>query len=106
MKSKAEMERLFSEGRRSSSSVLSVIAAPANESSGRVAFIAGKKLGVAPLRSRCKRVMRATARELGMPWQDFDVVFIARRRVATADHAKVLKDMKMCLEKAGVDIHE
>lgn len=104
VKSKAEMERLFNEGRRSSSSVLSVITAPAAGKTGRVAFIAGKKLGVAPLRSRCKRVMRAAAAELGSPWQGYDVVFIARRRVATAQHRKVLSEMRKCLENAGVKL--
>lgn len=104
VKSKAEMERLFHEGRRSSSSLLSVIIAPAACENGRVAFIAGKKLGVAPLRSRCKRVMRAAAAELGFPRQGHDVVFIARRRVATADHRKVLSEMRKCLENGGVEL--
>lgn len=104
VKSKAEMERLFQEGRRSSSSVLTVIAAPAAVGScGRVAFIAGKKLGVAPLRSRCKRVMRAAAAELGSPWNDLDIVFIAKRRVAWADHGKLLKEMRKCLEGVGFE---
>ena len=69
---------------------------------GRLGFIAGKKLGVAPLRSRCKRVMRASAAELGGPWNGFDVVFIARRKVATADHAKVIHEMQKCLVDLGV----
>lgn len=103
VKSKAEMERLFQEGRRSSSSLLTVISAPAAGSCGRIAFIAGKKLGVAPLRSRCKRVMRATAAELGAPWPALDVVFVAKRRVAYADHRRLVKEMRRCLECAGVE---
>lgn len=102
VKSKVEMERLFREGRRSSSSMLTVIAAPSSSEKGRWAFIAGKKLGVAPLRSRCKRVMRAAAAGLDGPWAGYDVVFIAKRRVATAKQSKVIKEMSKCLKEQGV----
>ena len=105
VKSKDDMERLFREGRRSSSYLMTVLVMPspaAYEGNGRWGFIAGKKLGVAPLRSRCKRVMREVARELGGPWNGFDVVFVAKRKVATADHAKVVKDARRQLEGLGV----
>lgn len=104
VKSKDDMERLFREGRRSSSYLMNVIVAPAagTNPQGRWAFIAGKKLGCAPLRSRCKRVMRAAAAELGGPWPQLDVVFVARSKIATAEHQAVLKDMSKCLGKLGV----
>lgn len=69
---------------------------------GRCAFIAGKKLGSAPFRSRCKRVMRAAARELSLPCQGYDLVFIARRKLAFAAHGKVLDQMSASLAKLGV----
>ena len=105
VKSKDDMERLFREGRRSSSYLMTVLVTPsptAYSETGRWGFIAGKKLGVAPLRSRCKRVMREVAAELEGPWSGFDVVFVAKRKVASADHAKVLKDAKCQLEGLGV----
>ena len=68
----------------------------------KVGFSVGKKLGCAPLRSRCKRVMRAAAAELGGPWPQLDVVFVARGKIATAEHQAVLKDMSKCLGKLGV----
>ena len=51
VKSKDDMERLFREGRRSSSYLMNVIVAPAagTNPQGRWAFIAGKKLGVVPI---------------------------------------------------------
>ena len=69
---------------------------------GRCAFIAVKKLGVAPVRSRCKRVMRAVAQELGAPWSGYDVVFIARRRVSYAPHDAVVAQFRKMLEEQGV----
>ena len=102
IKSKQEIERLFKQGRRSSCRYCSLIIAPSPLPGGRCAFIAGKKLGVAPLRSRCKRVMRAAARELGAPWMGVDVVFIAKKSVATAAHDDVVRQMGRALKQAGV----
>ena len=107
VKSKDDMERLFREGRRSSSYLLSALLLTSPEESagdGRMGFIAGKKLGVAPYRCRCKRVMRAAAAELGGPWPGFDIVFIARHKVGRANHDKVLKEMRKCLEGLGVQV--
>lgn len=104
IKSKAEMERLFRSGRRSSSYLMVVIASteasPSDE--GRCAYVAGKKLGNAPLRERCKRVMRRASRELGAPWRGSDVVFVARRKVAHARHDKVVAQMRRQLVELGV----
>lgn len=105
VKSKDDMERLFREGRRSSSYLMNVICIPseADQPRGRWGFIAGKKLGCAPLRNRCKRVMRAAAAELGGPWPQLDVVFVARHKLAFADHRSVVAEMQRCLRKLGVD---
>ena len=101
------MERLFREGRRSSSYLLNVLLLPSpsgDANVGRMGFIAGKKLGDAPYRCRCKRVMRAAAAELGGPWPGLDVVFVARHKVGRANHDKVLKEMRKCLDGLGVSV--
>lgn len=51
---------------------------------GRVAFVAGKKLGNAVFRNRCKRVLRAAVARRGGPWPGYDVVLISRASTATA----------------------
>lgn len=104
IKSKGEMERLFRTGRRSSSYLMTVLSCEAGEGrEGRCAFVAGKKLGPAPLRNRCKRVLRSAASELGAPWEGHDLVFVARRKVARADHAKVVEQMASQLSELGID---
>lgn len=103
IKSKKDVERLFSNGRRSSSYVFTILQCENNEDEkGRCAFIAGKKLGNAPLRNRCKRVMRQVARDLGCPWQGYDVAFIARRKVATEKHEKLVQKAQSQLSELGV----
>lgn len=103
IKSKEDVERLFSQGRRSTSSSMTIIVAERNNpDNGRCAFIAGKKLGNAPFRSRCKRVMRALAKDLGAPWDGYDVVFLARRGVAFGEHDELVSQARTLLAKLGV----
>lgn len=103
IKSKQDVERLFQRGRRSSSSFMTLLVLPStSDDVGRTCFIAGKKLGKAPLRSRCKRVMREVARELGAPWNGYDVVFIARHRIAHGVHDDVVAHMARQLQELGI----
>lgn len=103
IKSKSDIERLFETGRRSSSSLMTVIALEsASKDEGRCAYIAGKKLGIAPFRSRCKRVMRESARMLGAPWSGYDVVFVARGKIRFQAQERVVRQMKDNLMRLGV----
>lgn len=65
-------------------------------------YVAGKKMGNAPLRNRCKRVMRHSSYELDAPWSGFDVVFVAKRRVAHEEYGVVVNTMRKLLVQAGV----
>ena len=102
IKSKKDIERLFSIGRRSSSYAFTILQLEREDEEGRCAFIAGKKLGSAPMRNRCKRVMRHVAYDLGCPWKGNDVVFIARRKVATENHDKLVKKARTQLDELGI----
>jgi ribonuclease P protein component len=87
IKSTREIDTLFKEGRRASSPLLTALSMPVSERrgpEGRVAFVAGKKLGGAVVRNRCKRVLRAGVARAGGPWSSVDIVLIARQGLATA----------------------
>lgn len=101
IKSKKEIERLFQSGRRSSSSCMTVLSLD-TQGGGRCAFIAGKKLGSAPVRSRCKRLLRAAAHDCGQPWNGYDVVFIAQRNIMYKSYNTVVEQMKQNLNKLGI----
>lgn len=60
---------------------------------GRLAFIAGKKLGSAPLRSKAKRRLREAARAAGAPWCEYDVVFVAKKGIQKTEIATLTEDM-------------
>jgi len=61
---------------------------------GRVAYIAGKKLGSAPVRNRIKRRMREASSIMGAPWSGYDVVFVAKSTMAHADFDMISHDME------------
>lgn len=103
IKKKEDIERLFQSGRRSSSSSMTIIVLENSEQEkGRCAFIAGKKLGNAPFRNRCKRVLRQAARNIGAPIPGYDIVFMARRSAATKDHEKIEAEAKRLLGKLRI----
>ena len=69
---------------------------------GRVAFIAGKKLGGAVWRNRAKRRMRGICGEIGGPFAGWDVVFIAKRGVDTAPFDEMVAHVGKALKKAHI----
>jgi ribonuclease P protein component len=102
IKSTDEISLLFKTARRITTGGLIVLYQTAlNQSTkdgrdpqGRVAFIAGKRLGAAPIRSRAKRRMREAARAAGAPWVGVDVAFVARERTARLPYEALKRDME------------
>lgn len=98
VKSSVDVDRLFKHGKRINGKMLMVRIAKTPEGRdrhGRVAFIAGKRLGNAVLRNRCKRVMREMVHLVGGPWPGYDVAFIARNdRVASCSPHDLLDECR------------
>ena len=94
IKSSTEISSLFKRGTRLDSPCITILVDTQTEGhgpTGRVAFIAGKKLGGAVWRNKAKRRMREIAREAGAPWDGYDVVFIAKKRLTEEMYSKVLQ---------------
>jgi len=105
IKSSREIDRIFRGAKRAAHPLLIVLAAQTPEGrghSGRVAFIAGKKLGGAVLRNRCRRVLRETVRRARGPWPEWDVVIIAREGTPTATTGALDDALGTVLRRAGV----
>jgi len=60
----------------------------------RVAFVAGKKLGAAPLRNKAKRRMREASMLSCNPLAGYDVVFVAKSPIIDAGFDVVLHDFE------------
>ncbi|MGN0262586.1 MAG: ribonuclease P protein component [Eggerthellaceae bacterium] len=101
IKSSTEISYIFANGKRftASSIVLLVQKKAQHDQKGRVAFVAGKKLGNAVWRNAAKRRMRAVCRDLGGPWAGYDVVFIARKSITSSEYSKVLSASRKLVTK-------
>ncbi|MCL1846478.1 MAG: ribonuclease P protein component [Coriobacteriia bacterium] len=66
---------------------------------GRVAYIAGRKLGSAPTRNRIKRRLREAAHQCHAPWEGFDVVLVAKKKAASASFISMVEDMTRVQEE-------
>ncbi len=101
-----EIDRLFAGGRRVSHPALLVLGAPTPEHAaqgGRVMFVAGKRLGGAVLRNRCKRVMREAVRRSGGPYAGWDVALIARPATAEASAGVLDQALERALKTLGIE---
>lgn len=104
IKSSAEITSFFSQAHKVNTKSIIALVKPTKErrgQQGRVAFLAGKKLGKAPLRSRAKRVMREAARAAGAPWVGVDSVFVAREGTAASSPAQLARDMETIKKRHG-----
>lgn len=105
IKSSREIDRIFRGANRAAHPLLIVLAAHTPEGrghSGRVAFIAGKKLGGAVFRNRCRRVLRETVRRANGPWPSWDVVLVARTETAMAFASDLDGALTGLLKRTGV----
>lgn len=96
IKSTDEISSLFKTAEKhTTGSLIALVCrtSPERGPNGRVAFIAGKRLGVAPRRNRAKRLLREAARQTGAPWTGYDIVFIAREKTTKTSLAVVMEDM-------------
>ena len=100
--SSVEISRLFKEGKKvNTASILALVAEKKGTTAedetrqrGRMAVVAGKRLGNAPQRNKAKRRIREAARLTKAPWQGYDVIFVAKEKIFQADFDKVKNDME------------
>jgi len=99
IKSKERIAWLFDHGNRKYGPGYMVIYHAFDDSldpdvTGRLAFIAGKKMGSAPVRNRAKRRLREAARSAGAPWRGLETVFVARKEILQVDFETLTQSIK------------
>ena len=105
IKSSREIDTVFRTATRVAHPVLIALIAETPEGrgrQGRVAFVAGKKLGSAVTRNRSRRVLREAARRAGGPWPGHDVAFVARPATPTADVEALDRALALVVARAGL----
>jgi ribonuclease P protein component len=105
VRSSREIDHIFTGGARSVDSLLIVFVADSPSRfarSGRLAFIAGKKLGNAVVRNRSKRVLREAVRRAGAPWAGYDIAVVARTGLRGASVEQIARSLSGHLGRLGV----
>lgn len=103
IKSSREIDAIFRTATRVAHPLLIALIArtqAGRDPSGRVAFIAGKRLGNAVLRNRCRRVLRETVRRACGPWPGYDVALIARPGTPTASRDELDAALKSLVKRS------
>ena len=98
IKKSSEISEIFAHGRRiSTPSILFIIVNRcdrASKSSGRVAFIAGKKQGCAVWRNSAKRRLREIYKINKSVFYNYDVLLVAKRNILERDFWKIVDECK------------
>jgi ribonuclease P protein component len=105
IKSSREIQAIFEKSRRVSHPLVILLVTRTPEGrgpSGRVVFVAGKRLGNAVKRNRAKRVLREAVRRCGGPWRGFDVAVMARQDTGSAPASDLDRALLQMVEKAGL----
>lgn len=69
---------------------------------GKVAFVAPKRLGNAPVRNRGKRVLREAARSCGLPRDGYNMILFATDQTASKRTPEIAQALSVLLAKAGL----
>jgi len=104
IKSTREIDEIFRESRRVGGAIVTALIKDTPEGrgrSGRVAFVAGKRIGNAVFRNRAKRVMRAAVSRCGAPWPGYDVVLIASKATGAAASAELDRALQRISARLG-----
>jgi ribonuclease P protein component len=105
IKSSREIDTVFRVARRAAHPLIIVLATKTPQGrglTGRVAYIAGKKLGNAVVRNRSKRVLREAARRCRGPWEGHDVLLIARPGTRAAPPSDLDAALGSQLSRLGI----
>ena len=109
IKSSDEISLIFSQGVRYKTRDIIFVVLRKKEQhgqSGRVAFIAGKKLGNAVWRNRAKRRMRSVYRDLDFSHEGTDILFVARSSIGRSAYGEIVERSKQALRKLQMENYE
>ncbi len=101
IKSKGEIDFLFKNGEKVNTKTLIIIAGKNEQRGrfGRVAFVAGKKIGNAPTRNYAKRLLRHAARDVKLPQDGMDIILVAKKRLVGTRFDLIVEDLRAAILK-------
>ncbi len=105
IRSNREIDAIFKEGKRVAHPLVVALVRPTPAErgpEGRVAFVAGRKIGGAVQRNRARRTMKGALLRLGLSWAGHDVALVARPATGTAPPGDLEHALRSTLRRGGV----
>jgi len=100
IKENESIQKILTRGRFFKSSTCVVYVLKNGTDKNNVAFLAGKKLGTAPVRNRAKRKLRVTMRaQWSVLLKGYDIVLIARPHLLMCEEENLRQDLALLLKK-------
>lgn len=95
LRARAEFDRVFRNGRRLDGRQFVMIALPNGKMEHRLGMTVGRKLGVAVIRNRARRLLRESFRRLvPASGQGFDLVIVARPDIVGRTQSEVDREFR------------
>lgn len=99
----SEVRRVYADGRSWTHPLLVVVARPNGLATTRLGFTASRSVGSAVRRNRARRLLRESARHLLPSLRPgWDVMLVARARIATVRQPEVERALAGVLARAGL----
>ena len=107
LRKRSVFRKVYEEGRFIANRMMAVHFMPNPEHSRRIGFSAGKRLGSAVLRNRCKRRLRECYRlhQLDVP-AEMDMIIVARRSMVGAKWADIVAAYLEALRRSRLMIEK
>ena len=103
LRKNSHFKRVYTKGKSAANGLVVVCYAPNGASETRIGFSVSKRIGKAVVRNHTKRLMRECLRNIYPNIKKgFDVVFVARKRIASAKFGEIAYNIEKMLKKADM----
>lgn len=103
IKSKQDFNAVFTQGKRISRKALRIVYKKTHNTEPRIAFCAPKRIGSAPVRNRCKRLMRQAVIQAPQLLVHYDLILFATPDTQHHKSYELSRDFQSMIHRIDAD---